>query len=50
MRAGELAAGWVPDRRHEAMRELTRACEAAQVDLRRKRQQVSSMLLRLERH
>jgi len=32
------------------MRELTRAREAARVDLTRKRQQVSSMLLRLGRH
>jgi transposase len=50
LRAGELTPVWVPDGRHEAMRELTRAREAALVDLTRKRQQVSSMLLRLGRH
>lgn len=47
LRAGELTAVWVPDARHEAMRELTRARDAAKQDLTRKRQQVSSMLLRL---
>ena len=35
-RAGELTAVWVPDRRHEAMRDLTRAREAAVIDLRAK--------------
>lgn len=50
LRAGELTAVWVPDDRHEAMRELTRARWSAVVDLRAKRQQVSSMLLRLGRH
>jgi len=48
-RAGELTAVWVPDPRHEAMRELTRARGAAVEDLRRKRQQVSGVLLRLGR-
>ena len=47
---GELTGVWVPDARHEAMRELTRARDAARQDLTRKRQQVSSMLLRLGRH
>lgn len=46
LRAGELTAVWVPDERHEAMRELTRARAAAVADLRGKRQQVSSFLLR----
>jgi transposase len=46
LRAGELTAVWVPDERHEAMRDLTRAREAAVADLRRKRQQVSALLLR----
>jgi transposase len=46
LRAGELTAVWVPDRRHEAMRDLTRAREAAVMDLRAKRQQVSALLLR----
>jgi transposase len=42
LRAGELTAVWVPDRRHEAMRDLTRARETAVIDLRSKRQQVSA--------
>jgi transposase len=46
LRAGELTAVWVPDRRHEAMRELTRARDTAMLDLRRKRQQISAFLLR----
>jgi transposase len=50
LRAGELTAVWVPDPAHEAMRELTRARGAAVEDLRAKRQQVSSFLLRLGRH
>ena len=50
LRAGELTAVWVPDERHEAMRDLTRARDAARQDLTRKRQQISSMLLRLGRH
>lgn len=49
-RAGELTAVWVPDRRHEAMRELTRARETAMMDLRRKRQQISAFLLRHGMH
>jgi len=50
LRAGELTAVWVPDRGHEAMRELTRARETAMMDLRRKRQQVSAFLLRQGMH
>jgi transposase len=46
LRAGELTAVWVPDRHHEAMRDLTRAREAAVMDLRSKRQQASAFLLR----
>jgi transposase len=46
LRAGELTAVWVPDARHEAMRDLTRAREAAVTDLASKRQQVLSLLLR----
>jgi len=49
LRAGELTAVWVPDARHEAMRDLTRAREAAVDDLQRKRRQVLSLLLRLGR-
>ena len=50
LRAGELTAVWVPDERHEAMRDLSRAREAAIDDLKSKRQQVSSLLLRLGLH
>ncbi len=46
LRAGELTAVWVPDERHEAMRELTRARGAAVEDVRRKQQHVSAFLLR----
>jgi len=47
LRAGELTAVWVPDEAHEAMRDLVRTRETAVVDLRRKRQAISSMMLRL---
>jgi transposase len=50
LRAGELTAVWVPDPHHEAMRELTRAREAAVQDVRRKHQHISAFLLRLGRH
>jgi transposase len=49
LRAGELTAVWVPDARHEAMRDLVRAREAAAQDQTRKRQQVTSFLLRYGR-
>jgi len=45
-RAGELTGVWVPDEVHEAVRDLVRAREAAADDLRRKRQQLLSFLLR----
>ena len=45
-RAGELTPVWVPDRCHEAMRDLVRAREAAMEALRRARQQLGSFLLR----
>lgn len=45
-RAGELTGVWVPDPIHEAVRDLVRAREAASEDLRRKRQQLLSFLLR----
>jgi len=48
-RAGELTAVWVPDATHEAIRDLVRAREAAADDLRRKRQQLLSFLLRCGR-
>ena len=47
LRAGELTAVWVPDERHEAMRDLSRAREAAASDMKRARQRILSMLLRL---
>ena len=50
LRAGELTSVWVPDERHEAMRDLSRARETAVDDLKRKRQQISSLLLRLGLH
>ena len=45
-RAGELTAVWVPDGVHEAVRDLVRGRTAAAEDLRRKRQQLLSFLLR----
>lgn len=45
-RAGELSGVWVPDAIHEAVRDLVRARQAASEDLRRKRQQLLSFLLR----
>jgi transposase len=50
LRAGELTAVWVPDPRHEAMRDLTRARGVGAEDRRRKRQQISSFLLRQGLH
>jgi transposase len=50
LRADELTSVWVPDRGHEAMRDLTRARETAMRDLRSKRQQISAFLLRQGRH
>lgn len=46
LRAGELTAVWAPDEAHEALRDLVRARESAVEDLRRKRQAVSSLMLR----
>jgi len=48
-RAGELAAVWVPDEAHEAMRDLVRARTAAMESLRRSRQQLGGFLLRHNR-
>jgi transposase len=48
-RAGELTAVWVPDREHEAMRDLVRAREAAVDARKRARQQLQSFLLRHDR-
>jgi len=50
LRAGELTAVWVPDRHHEAMRDLTRARDTAVTDLRRTRQRISAFLLRQGLH
>ena len=49
LRAGELTAVWVPDEKHEAIRDLVRARDAAVKDLRAKRQQLTSFLLRHSR-
>jgi transposase len=48
-RAGELTGIWTPDEAHEAVRDLVRGREAAADDLRRKRQQLFSFLLRHSR-
>jgi transposase len=48
-RAGELTGVWTPDAAHEAVRDLVRTREAAADDLRRKRQQLPSFLLRHSR-
>ena len=48
-RAGELTGVWAPDPAHEAVRDLARARESAGDDLRRKRQQLLSFLLRHSR-
>jgi hypothetical protein len=50
LRAGELTAVWVPAPDHEAMRDLSRARASAVDDLKGKRQQISSLLLRLGLH
>jgi transposase len=49
-RAGELTPVWVPDRRHEAIRDLVRARLAAVRALRQARQQLSGFLLRHGHH
>lgn len=46
LRAGELTAVWVPDETHEAVRDLVRTRAATIEDYRRKRQHVTSFLLR----
>jgi transposase len=45
-RAGELSGVWVPDEVHEAIRDLVRGRMTAAEDVRRKRQQLLSFLLR----
>ena len=49
-RAGDLTAVWVPDPKHEAVRDLVRARQAAVRALRQARQQLSGFLLRQGRH
>ncbi len=49
-RAGDLTAVWVPDRAHEALRDLVRARLAAKRDQRRARHRLSKFLLRHGRH
>jgi transposase len=49
-RAGELTVVWVPDRAHEAIRDLVRARLAAVRSLRQARQQLSGFLLRHGHH
>jgi len=46
LRANELTAVWVPDETHEAVRDLVRTRAMAVEDHRRKRQHVTSFLLR----
>lgn len=45
-RAGDLTAVWVPDKQHEALRDLVRAREAAKADQHRARQRMGKFLLR----
>lgn len=45
-RSGELTAVWVPDRAHEALRDLVRGREAAKGDLRAARHRLGKLLLR----
>lgn len=47
LRSGELTAVWVPDAEHEALRDLSRAREAARTAQHQARQQILSLLLRL---
>lgn len=49
LRSGELTAVWVPDEKEEALRDLVRAREDAQEDVLRKRNQISKLLLRLDK-
>jgi transposase len=49
-RAGQLTPVWVPDRTHEAIRDLVRARLAAVRTLRQARQQLSGFLLRHGHH
>lgn len=46
LRSGDLEPVWVPDANHEALRDLSRAVEAAQGDLMRARHRIRKLLLR----
>jgi len=46
LRSNDLTPIWVPDEEHEALRDLSRAVEAAQGDLMRARHRVRKLLLR----
>lgn len=48
LRRGDLDAVWVPSPEQEALRDLTRARQAAQQDLQRVRNRITKMLLRLD--
>jgi len=48
-RAGELTKVWVPDKRHEAMRDLVRARQVFSRDLKMSRQRILSFLLKYDR-
>jgi transposase len=49
LRAGELDFVWVPDKVHEAVRDLVRARYAASCDVRLARQRIQSFLLKHDR-
>lgn len=46
LRSGDLTAVWVPDRAHEAVRDLVRARQAAKIDEKRARHRLQKFLLR----
>jgi transposase len=48
-RSGDLTPVWVPDRKHEALRDLVRAREAAKKDQLRARHRLQKFLLRHDR-
>ena len=48
-RNGELVPVWVPDAKHEALRDLLRAREAAKKDQLRAKHRLAKFLLRLDR-
>jgi transposase len=47
LRSGELTAAWVPDRAHEALRNLVRTRVSAKKDERRAKNRLSKFLLRM---